>query len=57
MRGFFNRRATVGAVALALGGVWSLPAWAEAQMEEVVVTGSYIKERLSRGCGITHRCH
>ena len=43
MRGFFNRRATVGAVALALGGVWSLPAWAEAQMEEVVVTGSYIK--------------
>ena len=43
MRGFFNRRATVGAVALALGGAWSLPAWAEAQMEEVVVTGSYIK--------------
>ena len=43
MRGFFNKRATVGAVALALGGVWSLPAWAEAQMEEVVVTGSYIK--------------
>jgi len=45
MNRFFNRRATVGAVALALGGALSLPAWAaeDAQIEEVVVTGSYIR--------------
>jgi len=39
----FKKRATMGAVALALSSTLMLPAWAEEQIEEVVVTGSYIK--------------